>query len=75
MSGGASVEETLELWASSLRGIKERIRPLGQHCLDYGRTGRCSAPLGIRVFWLVFPLGVWRVATDHRSSPGALLRF
>jgi SRSO17 transposase len=28
MSGGASVEETLELWASSLRGIKERIRPL-----------------------------------------------
>ncbi len=28
MSSGASVEETLELWASSLRGIKERIRPL-----------------------------------------------
>jgi hypothetical protein len=28
MSGGASVEETLELWASSLRGIKEWIRPL-----------------------------------------------
>jgi SRSO17 transposase len=28
MSGGASVEEALELWASSLRGIKERIRPL-----------------------------------------------
>jgi len=27
MSSGASVEETLELWASSLRGIKERIRP------------------------------------------------
>ena len=28
MSGGASVEETLELWASSLRGIKERLPPL-----------------------------------------------
>ncbi|MGO9236590.1 MAG: transposase, partial [Methylocella sp.] len=28
MSGGASVEERLELWASSLRGIKERVRPL-----------------------------------------------
>lgn len=28
MIGGASVEETLELWASSLREIKERIRPL-----------------------------------------------
>src|SRR6202142_2039190 len=28
MSGGASVEETLELWASSLGGIKERVRPL-----------------------------------------------
>ncbi len=28
MSGGASVEETLELWASSLGGIKERARPL-----------------------------------------------
>jgi SRSO17 transposase len=28
MNGGASVEETLELWASSLRGIKERIGPL-----------------------------------------------
>ena len=28
MSGGASVEETLELWASSLRDVKGRIRPL-----------------------------------------------
>lgn len=25
---GASIETTLELWASSLRDIKERIRPL-----------------------------------------------
>jgi hypothetical protein len=34
MSGGASDEETLELWASSLRGIKERIRPLfTQECV------------------------------------------
>src|SRR5262245_29994174 len=28
MIGGASVEETLTLWASSLRDIKQRIRPL-----------------------------------------------
>ena len=28
MSGGASVEDTLELWASSLRDVKRRIRPL-----------------------------------------------
>ena len=28
MTGGASVEETLELWASSLRRIKEQVRPL-----------------------------------------------
>src|ERR1700760_501241 len=28
MSGGASVEDTLELWASSLRDVKNRIRPL-----------------------------------------------
>jgi SRSO17 transposase len=28
ISGGASVEETLELWASSLRDAKGRIRPL-----------------------------------------------
>src|ERR1700684_2847125 len=28
MSGGASVEDTLELWASSLRDVKGRIRPL-----------------------------------------------
>ncbi len=28
ISDGASVEETLELWASSLRRIKERLRPL-----------------------------------------------
>ena len=25
---GASIETTLELWASSLRDVKERIRPL-----------------------------------------------
>ena len=28
MSGGASVEATLELWASSLRDVKGRMRPL-----------------------------------------------
>ncbi|MBB3885031.1 SRSO17 transposase [Acetobacter oeni] len=28
MSGGASVEETLELWASGLRAARERIAPL-----------------------------------------------
>src|SRR5208283_4511700 len=28
MNGGASVEDTLELWASSLREVKGRIRPL-----------------------------------------------
>ncbi len=28
MSGGASIEETLELWASGLRAAKERIVPL-----------------------------------------------
>jgi hypothetical protein len=28
MIGGASVEDTLTLWASSLRDIKQRIRPL-----------------------------------------------
>jgi SRSO17 transposase len=28
MSGGASVEDTLELWASSLRDVKGRLRPL-----------------------------------------------
>jgi hypothetical protein len=28
MSGGAPVEDTLELWASSLRDVKGRIRPL-----------------------------------------------
>src|SRR6516165_1537424 len=28
MIGGASVEDTLTLWASSLRDVKERIRPL-----------------------------------------------
>jgi SRSO17 transposase len=28
MSGGGSVEDTLELWASSLRDVKGRIRPL-----------------------------------------------
>lgn len=28
MSGGASVEETLDLWASELRSAKERIAPL-----------------------------------------------
>src|SRR5208283_5554749 len=28
MSGRASVEDTLELWASSLRDVKGRIRPL-----------------------------------------------
>ena len=28
MIGGASVEDTLELWASSLRDVKGRIRPL-----------------------------------------------
>src|SRR6202049_2902922 len=28
MSGGASIETTLELWASSLRDVKGRIRPL-----------------------------------------------
>ena len=27
MSGGVSVEDTLELWASSLRDVKGRIRP------------------------------------------------
>ena len=25
---GASIEATLELWASSLRDVKERVRPL-----------------------------------------------
>jgi SRSO17 transposase len=28
MTGGASVEDTLTLWASSLRGVKQRLRPL-----------------------------------------------
>src|SRR5258706_11781865 len=28
MIGGASVEDTLTLWASSLREVKQRIRPL-----------------------------------------------
>jgi SRSO17 transposase len=28
MSGGASVEDTLELWACSLRDVKGRLRPL-----------------------------------------------
>lgn len=28
MNGGASVEETLELWAYGLRAVKERIVPL-----------------------------------------------
>jgi SRSO17 transposase len=28
MSGGASIETTLELWASSLRDVKRRMRPL-----------------------------------------------
>ena len=28
MTGGASVEDTLTLWASSLRDVKQRIRPL-----------------------------------------------
>ena len=28
ISGGASVEDTLELWASSLRDVKGRLRPL-----------------------------------------------
>lgn len=28
MSGGASVEDTLDLWASGLRAVKERIAPL-----------------------------------------------
>jgi hypothetical protein len=28
MIGGASVEDTLALWASSLRAVKQRIRPL-----------------------------------------------
>lgn len=28
ISGGASVEDTLELWASSLRDVKGRVRPL-----------------------------------------------
>jgi hypothetical protein len=28
MIGGASVENTLALWASSLRDAKQRIRPL-----------------------------------------------
>ena len=28
MIGGASVEDTLTLWASSLRDVKQRIRPL-----------------------------------------------
>jgi hypothetical protein len=28
MIGGASLEDTLTLWASSLRDIKQRIRPL-----------------------------------------------
>ena len=28
MTGGASVEKTLELWASGLRAAKERIVPL-----------------------------------------------
>ena len=28
MSGGAFVEDTLELWACSLRDVKGRIRPL-----------------------------------------------
>ena len=28
MNGGASVEDTLELWASSLRDVQGRIRPL-----------------------------------------------
>ena len=27
-TGSASIETTLELWASSLRDVKERIRPL-----------------------------------------------
>ena len=28
---GASVETTLELWAASLRDVKERMRPLFSH--------------------------------------------
>jgi len=28
MSAGAAVEDTLELWASSLRDVKKRIQPL-----------------------------------------------
>lgn len=28
MSGGASVEDALDLWASGLRSAKERIAPL-----------------------------------------------
>ncbi len=56
--------------ASAMRGSQR----MGEHRLDYGRTGRCSAPLGLRVFWLGFPRGIWRVASDHRPNPGALLR-
>ena len=56
--------------ASAMRGSQR----MGEHILDYGRTGRCAAPLGIRVFWLGFPRGIWRVASDHRPNPGALLR-
>ena len=31
MNGGASVEETLELWTYGLRAAKERIDPLSTH--------------------------------------------
>jgi hypothetical protein len=42
MIGGASVEDTLTLWASSLRDAKQRIRPLFTQERSRHRRGSSS---------------------------------
>jgi hypothetical protein len=41
---GASIEETLELWAASLRDVKTRMRPLFT-------KERVATSAGLRVAW------------------------
>ena len=68
---GASIEATLELWASSLREVKSRMRPLftqervarsAEHFLD-GLLGeevraRVRATSGVELRWEIRRIGV-----------------
>jgi hypothetical protein len=64
---GASIETTLELWASSLRDVKRRMRPL----FTQARVGPLGGEFSRRLAWR----GATQDRLDAGGSRGSYRRF